>query len=384
MKSLFFSFFLLSTISFFSFGQSLNDYSELGKKAEELFNEKKYDEAISHYNQLIRLRPDNYFNYLMKGRSLYFIGEIEGAFEHLDIALEKNPDKAEVYYFRSLFYSLEALDEKAMNDIRNALLLDHENIDYLFTAARHSSKAAYYGRAIKLYEKIKKKGFSHPDIYYFTGYSYLMIGDSINALKNLNLAINKIKQIEQTPHIVMLKSAVLSALGKEKEALRNILNLIEKNPNLPYSYIYASDSYRIFRQWDKGLEMINKALELKRNDHYALTHKALFLTELDSLNAAKKILDNLIEKHPNSYNVLITISYLYIKLNQTEPILNWLNTAINIRPNHPGAYKVRAEYYFAINEITKGCEDVQTAIAKGHQRMYNNNDAKKLKNKYCD
>ncbi len=384
MKFLFVILFLLSIIPSFSFGQTLDGYPKLAKEAEELFNEKKYNEAIPYYNQLIRLRPNYFFNYMMKGRALYFIGEVESAFEHLSVAIKKDPNKAEIYYYRSLFYSIEAFDEKATNDIKKALSLDNENIEYLFSAARYSSKAGYYERAIKLYEKIIQKDFSNPDIYYFTGISYLILGDSTNALKNLKLAMNMIQQSEPTDGTDMLKTAILSALGKEEDALNNSLSIIAKKPEEPYGYVYASDSYRIFKQWDKALEMLNKANKIKGNDSYILTQKAYFLVELDSFNQSKNILDKLLESNPNSYNALVTKAYLHIKLNQTDSVLQLLNTAIKIRPNHPSAYKIRAQYYFAINETLKGCEEIQIAISRGYQRMYNNGEAKELIDEYCN
>ena len=66
---------------------------------------RRYEEALSAYDQLIRLDPDHYFAYWEKAEFLGRIGREEDALATYDQFIERTPHSFEGYQWKLFFLS---------------------------------------------------------------------------------------------------------------------------------------------------------------------------------------------------------------------------------------------------------------------------------------
>jgi tetratricopeptide (TPR) repeat protein len=100
-----------------------NDVSIYIKRGFERLEEKKYQEAIADFNQVLKLEPDNTFAYFGRGLSNFSLENYHTAKKDFDQALEISPNFAYGYYFRGI--TLMNLRDKAgaIADLRQASIL---------------------------------------------------------------------------------------------------------------------------------------------------------------------------------------------------------------------------------------------------------------------
>ncbi|WP_414529438.1 tetratricopeptide repeat protein [Nodularia chucula] len=115
------------------------------KRGFDRLKEKKYQEAIADFNQVIKLEPDNIYAYLGKGLGNFSLENYQAAKENFDQALEISPNFAHGYYFRGFTRLMLSDNRGAIADLQKA--------STLFTQAGELELAQKADSAI---EKIQK------------------------------------------------------------------------------------------------------------------------------------------------------------------------------------------------------------------------------------
>src|ERR1700722_9627940 len=105
------------------------------------FFKKDYDQAIIHYTEAIRLKPDYADAYFSRGASYLFKGDYDHAIADYAEAIRLQPDFAHAYYGRANAYSHQAIYDQAIIDYTQAIRLQPD-----FTYAYVGRGNAYYGK----------------------------------------------------------------------------------------------------------------------------------------------------------------------------------------------------------------------------------------------
>ena len=120
----------------------------------------KHDEAISSYNEAIRLNPNSADGYLFRGLANNNSGKHDEAISDFNEAIRLNPSLAEAYVGRGLVNSNSGKRDEAISDFNEAIRLNPNSAEaYLFRglAKRALSKVEEakvdYQMALKLAEQ---------------------------------------------------------------------------------------------------------------------------------------------------------------------------------------------------------------------------------------
>jgi len=109
-----------------------------------MFAEGKTDDAIYHYNEAIRIRPDFVRAYHNRGAVYTDIGQYQKAIEDYTMAIHLRPDYAEVYNNRGIAYSLLGRQQQAVIDYNEAIRLKPDYFE-----AFNNRGNAYSGLGLK-------------------------------------------------------------------------------------------------------------------------------------------------------------------------------------------------------------------------------------------
>jgi len=160
--------------------------SQLLTKGNELFNSKKYKEAIKEYQIILEENPEFYIIQKNLGNAYYELGNYDSAIEHYKLILNKQPgsteilialgnsylDKGELEIGLSYFNRIE---EEAITDS-----LVFYNIGTSFYNKGEIKEAIeYYSKALSLDPNLS-------DAFYQLGMCYMNINEKENAMTNFN------------------------------------------------------------------------------------------------------------------------------------------------------------------------------------------------------
>lgn len=115
----------------------------------------EYENAIKHFTEAIRLKPDLANAYFNRGVTYAFRDEFDDAIKDFDTVIQLKPDHVGAYYNRGNTYGDKGELDNAIKDFNKAIELD-----------------TYYLNA-----------------YYNRGFAYLMKGEFDNAIRNFNTVI---------------------------------------------------------------------------------------------------------------------------------------------------------------------------------------------------
>ncbi|MFZ0452251.1 MAG: tetratricopeptide repeat protein [Ignavibacteriaceae bacterium] len=173
---------------------------------------------------------------------------------------------------------------------------DKNNADVLYFLAVVKSKVGDFESAIPLFEEVVKLKEDHTEAYY-------------------NLAL------------------CLQNLNKDEEALKNYKKVIELNPFLSEAHNNIAIIYKNMNKYDEAEKAFRMAVKVKPDNSNAMSNltnlpidktqskeyqEAFELYEKKEFAAAKDIIENLLNKAPNSIHLLTSLGIIYFNLNNFE------------------------------------------------------------------
>jgi len=160
--------------------------SELLVKGNELYSQRKYQEAIEEYQNILKENPELYIINKNIGNCYYELGDYDSAIKYYERVLEKEPDSEENLISLGNIYLEKGELEKGLSYFKQ---IDEEAITNpitfynigtsFFNKGEIDKSIEYYNKAITL-----DPNFS--DTYYQLGLCYLNINEKEKAKENLN------------------------------------------------------------------------------------------------------------------------------------------------------------------------------------------------------
>ena len=154
-----------------------------------LFTEGKANEAIAHYNQVIRIRPFDTVPRHNKGVVYTRSGQYQMAIENYDEAIRVNPDDAEAYHAKGNIYLGLGQHQKAVGNLSKAIALKPDNPAIYYNRGTAYIHLAQYQQAIADYSKAVALNPAYFDAYNNRAFIYLRLGRYQQAVEDYSQAI---------------------------------------------------------------------------------------------------------------------------------------------------------------------------------------------------
>jgi tetratricopeptide (TPR) repeat protein len=263
---------------------------------------KRYKEAMQLYTKAWEKDSMNYRLLLDRGILYVEMKESEKAFYDFSRAIDLRPDSAEPYHRRAvILYSMMYTDEAIMDNTR-ALELAKDDTMRLMSFMNRGA------------DKVQKRDFqgAYED---FTRAS-LIKPDDIGIINNI--------------------STVLDELGREKEAIDNLMRAIKIDSTFIGPYVNIGFLYTKLKRYKEAIVYFNKALIIEKDEPLTLNNRGLAKYYLNDLAGA----------------------------------LDDINKSLSAYPGNSYAYKNRALVYLAKKENDKACADLKKANEKGFTQEY--------------
>ena len=349
--------------------------------AEAYYETNQIKKSYELINKLEQMSPLNIDTLLLKIKISYDLHEYESCYTAINLAIEKYPENAMLYYYKALILQKYDKHKIAVNTFIKAINLKNNNVLFyksivlsLFQIQDfnetiefcnlglnyddndldlHKFKADSlfnlnkYSECLEVCNKCLEINNTDEDLFVLK----MKIYNKLNVYNNTLEVFNKaIKMNINSPMLYNLKGIALLENSYNDNLSKKIINdncntaikcfdkALEMDCNLEQAYLYRAKTYFFLHQYSQALDAINTYIKLDSNFHEAYIIKIKSLIKQNNYNEA---LDTVMFSINNKFNNLDEFyelaSEIYIKINSIDDAINFLNQAIMLKPT-PSRY----------------------------------------------
>lgn len=229
--------------------------------------------------------------------------------------------------------------EKAINYFSIASNIDFKNPAYFYSLATAYSLKGFLIEAEENYQKAVRLSPNNLDYNYTLAYLYYQTGATSKAKNKLSyiLSIN-------SHHIdaLVLKALIYSDVDDVVNANRILDNVLTQTTTNDFAYYVKAIVYKKMSWWDKAIETIKKAIEIKPDSLEYMSELAKYYYENKMYKEARATSYKLIEMDVNYVFAYLQLSKVFIKLDDYETALKNIELALNLDNNSDEAYYMKA------------------------------------------
>ena len=373
------------------------EHQTLGRKADLLLESgnlfqaaKEYEAAIASYDQVLRIKPDDYKAWYKRGIALVDLGRYEEALVSYKQAIELKPDDYWIWSNQGdALYELE-LYEEAITSYDKFIEFNSKYYWAWFNRGNALRELSSYEEAIASYNQAIEL---RPESYWAWNYQGLMLhklGKCEEALDSFN------KVIELNPYYYWAwfnRGNTLRELGSYEQALTSYNKAIELRPNSYNARKNQEDvlkklnlhnhhekwqsqgnSLRKSRRYKEAITSYNKVLEIKPDFYPSWYKRGSVLEELGRYEEAVASYDKALKIKPDYYRIWISRGDALQKTADYEEAIASYDKALVIRPDKYQGWNNRGDALLHLGrceEAIAGYEHVFRLKPDFHEAWYN-------------
>ena len=246
--------------------------------------QQEYENAIKHYTESIKSKPDNTAAYNNRGNVYVSIGKFQNAIEDFNKAIEIQPDYAQAYGNRGIAYSRTGDFNRAIEDYDKAIELKPDYFQAYYNRGIAYDDIGDYNRAIEDYDKAIEIQPDYFQAYYNRGIAYDDIGDYNRAIEDYD------KAIEIQPDYAKAyynRGLTYYKIGDYNRAIEDFNKAIEIQPDDAKAYSNRGIAYGHIGDYNRAIEDFNKAIEIQPDDAKAYSNRGEVWLHLKDWEKAK-------------------------------------------------------------------------------------------------
>ena len=287
--------------------------------------------ALSDGDQAIRLAPDLYRGYFVKGSALRWLGRSAEAIAPLSRSLELDKTKYGIWFNRGMAYSNIGEYDKAIADFNQALKLGPKEINSLHNRGLCWLRLGHPERALVDFQKVMaiqpnpstqnlmKAAQVKSDVRGAKEEFYK--GKEAAVKRNFDLAIKHFTNAIKTPGVSSRNLSALYAIRgrafydkkQYNNAISDLNRAIELNPKSAQAYSKRGDTFSQNHEYTAAMNDYNKAIALKPNYAEPYFGRSMTYEEMGDIDSAISDMRQFIKLAPDKPYGRIALEHLLSK-----------------------------------------------------------------------
>ena len=288
-----------------------------------LFQDKKYEDALTLCKDIIEQSPTNADANMLLGRVYFAMGDLDNAKTYVDIAL--NMDLANPEY-REIRNSMSAFQSK------------------LTEASRFTNSGDLNG-AIKVYQEMIVENPNFADGYYSLARTQVRVGALAEARENFHIAIEMKPQEERYKTSYDAATAQFLKDGNQLMQRRNNTAAMEKfrqaaelNPDDYLVQYFLAVVYREENDFDKALEAVNRSIEINSEYSKSQLVKGKIYLKLKNYEEAQAAFEKAIQLDETYIDAWNNLGNLFYSIKKYDEAIPAFKKVIDLKPDYGAAY----------------------------------------------
>ena len=260
-------------------------------------------------------------------RAIYYLqnNNINKALRNINKAIQINPQSSDLYLTLSDIYLLMGEIQKCRKSLLKAENLNSKNTNAILKLAELSLILKDYKKTYEYIDKAIKIYKINPLAYYIRGFALLEAGDTSNAIKNFQIAVDQ----NQDYYDAIIQLGVIYSVKHNKLAV----------------------------------DYFNNALKIKPRSIEALYNLGMFYQEKNDYMKASEYYQNIIQIDSTFKDAYYNIGYLnLVYINDFKTAAEYFSKTINIDPYYVNAYYNRAYCYELSGNLAEARKDYHKTL----------------------
>jgi tetratricopeptide (TPR) repeat protein len=318
---------------------SSGEFDRLAKLANEARESERVDEAITLYQQALRLRPTWDEGWFYLGTLYYSVDRHQEALEAFRRLLARQPKHGPTLAFLGLC-EFELRDyERALNDLQTARSLGMGDNRLLISVTQYNLGILLnrFGRHEDAFEVLQQFAREHPEdpsVLQAFGLSVLL----------MPYLPSEVPSDKYDLALMAGRAAFKTALGQAEEASRLYEQLVSRYPEAPNVH-YAYGAFLLNRQPDKALEEFRREMQISPSHLFARLQLALEYVRRGEYKAGLPLARQAVELAPNLFLAREALGRALLETGEVEPAIQQLEAGARLEPDHPQIHFQLARAY---------------------------------------
>ena len=242
-----------------------SDYKTQGRLA---YERGDYKDAISDYDIAIDKNPNDAEIYYLRGLARNSLEQWEKSIDDFDKALHWDSEHTDAYYWRGHGkYNLERYEE-VIDDLTCVIRLDSEHTDAYYRRGHANYCLEQYEKAIGDFDHVIRLDSEHTDAYYWRGHANYYLEQYEEAICDFDNAIHL--SIED-PRVYYWRGLSKKRLGLNTASIADFDIAIRLEPAFAYSHYHRGGAKFELDRFDEAKVDLKEALSLaKQRDNEAM------------------------------------------------------------------------------------------------------------------
>jgi tetratricopeptide (TPR) repeat protein len=384
--------------SAFEFAETLEQKIHILNNRSLIYTEQgEFDLAIKELSSIISFNTNEPIVYRNRAKNYAQKGDLDEAVKDYTHAIEIDPNNAENYYARYLFY-LEYTRENlsALSDINDAIKLEPSNIDYLYSRSNlWQDEFNDSEKAIEDLLNALKIDPLYTDAINALGIIYTSTGDTTKAFQLFNEGISHANtNPEASAFCYRNRADLFTAQGELNNAEADLSRAIELTPTNSDSYYVRAYFYlENVGNYKACIKDLDIAIQLNPNNiNYLFLRGQVNNDYLFKKENAIKDFEKILLIDSTNIDALNEIGLIFQNDNKLDLAMQWYNKCIQYEKTQPESvaycYANRASIYEQKEELIEALNNYNYAIAlspsNGEFYSYRGNFNKDVLNKPYD
>tara|TARA_Y100001968_G_scaffold330118_1_gene381101 strand:+ start:345 stop:1538 length:1194 start_codon:yes stop_codon:yes gene_type:complete len=255
-----------------------------------------FSEALSALDSALKIDASNAHYLFAKSSMLEALNREQEAFDALKASIEANPKLEQGWYVLSGWLLEMGQAQEALENLEQAVQLVAPSDGLVELLGRAAVEAGQPEKAVKVFEVMLEDHQENPGVWFNYGAANLASENYALAEKAFRKTIaldpNDVDAVHELANLISLADEP-EAQKEAEELLQQVIQKAESSweahNDLGRLYLSSEDP----AQREAGLRSFEKAVEISGNDPLVVFNLALASAELDDLDRARKICDDL-------------------------------------------------------------------------------------------
>jgi tetratricopeptide (TPR) repeat protein len=393
-----------------------SELSHLRGLAQTLYTEEKYPEALTTYEKLADLMPDDADNYLRIAQIYKELNQLDKAEENLLKARQSNPGNLEILYNEAMIYEAQGRYDDAIRVISDAVTGVKSQSTVLPT--RRRSLAILYQQLGMLYRDVQNYSAA---IYTFQELGHLgeeedhrarlLIMDSYRQAKDMPKALqtgreamakypndNAIKaslallmgENEQTDEAVKMLQSDLKGGIDDRETYLNLSQIYERGKRYAeaeqaarkaesfakdpkdneIAWLMLGAVYERQKEYERAEDEFKKVLDVNPRNAQVLNYYGYMLADRGlRLDEAQDLIQRAVDLEPQNGAYLDSLGWVYFKLNKLEASEAMLRKAVEHEPHDPTIREHLGDVLAKQGRTEQAAAEWEKSLAEWHRSL---------------
>ncbi|MDM8551656.1 tetratricopeptide repeat protein [Desulfobacterales bacterium HSG2] len=337
-----------------------------------LAKQDKTDEAISLYSRILQTNPAYMPAHINMGLALSKQNRITEAIGHYSQALDLEPDHFLAHknmgilllnigkYEKGIIHFQEALRAMPNHaDVHHHLARAHNNLGIDF------ANQGKTGEAIRHFSKALRSDATYAEAYYNMGVALANQGRTGEAIRYYSEAL------ALTPDDAEIHNnmgVALLGMGNIRDATRHFQNALQKNPDHAEARGNLKKALTAQENFDKAVTIIQEKLEIAPENPELYHELGNLYRKHGQTDAATEQYQKALSVRPDFADSLHSLAIMYAMKGKYDQAISLLKKETELRPDHAETYYSVASIYARQNKTEQSVNWLKKAIEKGFDR----------------